>query len=107
MSGDKRADITTAHPTEPAVTRGVAEGTDVHPAHAGEDAEREQLLIMPLRDECACTIEDPCRRWLASIPHAIGVWTPGSVANAACKHSRASRHVRATTHRRSCDPLTA
>ena len=53
---------------------GVAEGAHVHADHRGEDAERKRLLIILMRDEYACTVEDPYRRWPASgVPHAIGV----------------------------------
>ena len=59
---------------QPSVARGVAEGAHVHSDHRGEDAERKRLLIILMRDEYACTVEDPYRRWPASgVPHAIGV----------------------------------
>ena len=46
----------------------------MHSDHRGEDAERKRLLIILMRDEYACTVEDPYRRWPASgVPHAIGV----------------------------------
>ena len=51
---------------QPPVARGVAEGAHVHADHRGEDAERKRLLIILMRDEYACTVEDPYWRWPAS-----------------------------------------
>ena len=47
----------------------------MHTDQRRENAKREESLVVPMRNERACSVEDSRRSEPASgIPHSIGVW---------------------------------
>ena len=55
------------------VPSGVAESADVHTDQDGENTKGKGFLVVPIRNECARSVEDPSRSRPASrVPHSIG-----------------------------------